>query len=226
MQNIETRTIENFLTDDEIEQIKLEATRLGELQPDLYGDDYHPLHGNYVCRFFKIHTDKPEFKTIADILIPKIHKEFGDDLIIESSHILYSYQPYGTHSDVMSGAYDPDIPTVPAWTFVIPLEDYDSNTIMFDQISPDIKVVREWIQKTNPPMLDTITDEFYAEYLSHTDREEARYLSVEAVFPWVKGSNFAASRSKFHTSDNYLNRGIREKVAIIIWTSVPKMDQK
>lgn len=222
MRDIDTRVIGNFLTDEEIEQIKADAARLGELQPDLYGDDYHPLHGNYVCRFFKFHLDKPEFKGIADILLPKIRQEFGDDIVVESSHILYSYQPYGTHSDVLSGAYAPDAPLDPAWTFVIPLGDYNSNTVMFDQISSDIKVVREWIEKTNPPKLDTITDEFYAEYLSHTDREEARYLSVEAVFPWTKGTNFAASRSKFHTSDNYLTRGVGEKVAIIIWTSLPR----
>jgi hypothetical protein len=129
--------------------------------------------------------------------------------------------PYGIHTDVVSGGYDPDGDRDAAWTFIIPLADYDSHTIVFEQGHDYIKTVGDWVRATNPEP-HNINDEFHQRYLTHTDREDLRWLTPQAVFAWQAGSLFAADRRCFHVSDNFPAQGLVNKRAIIIWSTVPK----
>jgi len=212
--NIDTRTIHHFVSDEEINFIKNYMNRT-DIDFMRY-DDYHPKTGNYVCYTKNIFSEQhPE---VTNILLPRIYKEFSPKLKIQDIHMLYSSEPYGIHSDVLSGDWENFVTTTPAWTFIIPMENYNSNTIVFEQISPDIKTVSEWASTTGAQKLNAITPEQVEKYFSHLPKDDLEYMSIEAIFPWTKGSLFAASRSKFHTSDNYIKNGIPGKEAIIIWT--------
>jgi hypothetical protein len=100
------------------------------------------------------------------------------------------------------------------------LFDVDSHTIVFNE-QDEVKVPEAYFKKTTPFDKHTINQETYQKYFSHVPYDSFRWLSIEDIFKWEKGSLFAASRFKFHTSDNFLANGVKNKRAIIAWTSVP-----
>lgn len=212
--DIDTRTLPNFLSASEVDFVKnyMKRTDVDFMQYD----DYHPKTGNFVCYTRNLFPD--QHKEIYELIMPRIYQKFSPKLKIQDVHVLYSSEPYGIHSDVLSGDWHNYTSTVPAWTFIIPLDNYDSSTVVFEQSSPDIKIVSEWVAATGAPKLNVITEEQIEKYFSHLPRTDLEYLSIEDIFPWTKGSLFAASRSKFHTSDNYIKNGIPGKEGIIIWT--------
>jgi hypothetical protein len=212
--NIDTRIIHNFLNDDEI--IELTKLIVKEDGSNLY-QDFEPTDGYHVADTYYFNPYIPTNKRIYDILVTKIIKEFGSNIFVDAGHILHSYHPYGIHSDVISTRSK----GTPSWTFIIPLDHFDSNTIVFDQKSADIKTVEEWVETHKiDTLLTPISDELYQKYFTQCTKFFMDYLSINNIFPWEKGALFAASRENFHTSDNYLANGIKCKKAIIVWTSI------
>ena len=216
--SFESRIIPNFLTDQELETIErvVEQHRTDETT---FIDGNHLSGHNAVTYSFFLWMQR--YQDIAAILIPRLRKHFGRDLQLPTTHILNAYVPYGIHTDVMSGGFDPAGNQTAAWTFIIPLETYDSHTVVFEQKHETIKTLNEWVEATNPEPHD-IDDEFHQRYLTHVDRLDMRWLTPEAVFPWRKGDLFAADRRSFHVSDNFPAHGVKCKRAIIIWSTVPK----
>lgn len=212
----------NFLSPEEI--ISIDNFFIDYPQ-DLIYRDIDSRTGKHVCDCYPILLEDPRFKILTDILLAKIQQHFDKDLIVESCHLLESYNPYGIHSDVQSGSYDPVGNIIPAWTFIIPLANFDSNTIVFHQTSPYVKTVGEWIEQNACKPLDVIDDQFCEKYLDHCWRPHIRYLTVEEIFPWSKGTLFASDRSKFHTSDNYHQQGLTKKRALIFWTGYQRLSQ-
>jgi hypothetical protein len=128
--NFDSKIIDNFLSDAEIDTIQsmvmavkphenFNPTPSGEIvkSGDYYVFDYYDSH----------------FAKIVDILAPKFQKAFGQDLFFEQIHIFDCADPYRVHSDVASGWKKSPEPTVPAWTLIIPLDTYDSHTIVFKE---------------------------------------------------------------------------------------------
>lgn len=218
--NIDTRTIHKFLSDAEISELTKLIVK--EDKSNLF-QDFDPVDHRHIADTYYFDPYSDEFKRAREILIPKIHAEFGSNVHIDSCHILHSYNPYGVHSDVLSGGKDGGaaLRGVPSWTFIIPLDDFNSNTIIFNEESPDIKSVEEWVKthkiKPNP---EPISNELYEKYFTHCSKFFMRFLTIEDIFPWSKGALFAASRKKFHVSDNYRAHGLECKKAFIIWTSL------
>jgi len=221
---IDTRVVKKFLSDEELEYFENSVPK----DEKYWFTDIDSKTGKKVAETVKLLFDDAAFKKVADLLLPKIRENFGSDLKIDSAHILNSYNPYGVHTDVLSGNYDannhqpyPDN-LYPAWTFLIPLGDYDSSTIVFQEESPRTKVVIEWAKNNRiKPNKHAIDQETRKKYLSHITDIELNFLHVEQIYKWERGDCFAASRTKFHTSDNYIANGIESKRAIIIWTSIP-----
>ena len=216
--SFESRIIPNFLTDEEISVI--ESTVAEHLTEEItFVDVGTGANHNAVTHSFFLWM--PQYKAIADILVPRLKQHFGQNLQLDATHILNAYVPYGIHTDVMSAGFDPAGPRDAAWTFIIPLDNYDSNTVVFNQGHETIKTVQEWVDTVNPEQ-HPIDDEFHQRYLTHVDRLDLRWLTPESVFPWRKGDLFAASRRKFHVSDNFPAHGVECKRGIIIWSTVPK----
>ena len=152
--------------------------------------------------------------------MPKFQEHFHPELFIQQIHILDSIDPYRVHSDVESGYLQSSTPTTHAWTFIIPLEDYNSHTIVFNEGS-ETKDVGEYTKTTQPYDYATVDDETYHKYFTHIPRGLLQWLTVDQIFKWKKGAMFAAPRFRFHTSDNFLANGLTRKQAIVAWTSIP-----
>jgi hypothetical protein len=222
---IDTRTIENFLSNEEIAEINNLAPSWTHVDKNKLYLQIEGLDRTANYHYFEFYKDRG--KRINEIILPKLQDTFHKDIYIDDCHILESYFPYDVHTDgaatddsgekSFKDGYDA------AWTFIIPLEDYNSNTIIFDQNSEDCKTPPEWIKKYNPPLLDSISDHVYNEYLTHAmSREHSRYFSIQEIFPWKKGSISGTSRNNFHSSDYFIGRGIQKKRAIVMWTTLPK----
>jgi hypothetical protein len=214
----DSKVIPDFLSDQELALID-QVVEANRTDSSTYYDTTHDSGHNAVT--YSIHLNHPPHRDIAKILIPKFVQHFGQDIRLDTAHILNAYVPYGIHTDVMSAGFDPSGTRDAAWTFIIPLDNYDSSTLVFAQQHDTIKTLDCWIAETGAEPHD-IDDELHQRYLTHVDRLDLRYLDVEDIFPWRKGSLFAASRRKFHTSDDFPSRGLQVKRAIVIWSTVSK----
>ena len=215
-----SQIIPKFLTDGEIALVENLTALHGS--NDIVGFAGNP-HGHHakICNFF---LDRPQFKDLAEMLVPKIKRHFGEDLIIApSTHILEAYSPYGIHNDVVTAGFVPNDLTDAAWTFIIPVADYDSHTVVFHQQHDYIKTPQEWIDQTGQEPHGALIDpSLHKDYLSHCSPDHLRYLTVEHMFPWKKGDLFAASRRKFHVSDNFPANGLSFKRGIVMWSELSK----
>ena len=205
--NIDTRIIDNFLSDEELNILEKHFLATD----DIYRN-YNP-HGQngeeifsgtyYIIRYYE-----EKNKLVRDILQPKLEKEFGSKLKIQQIHVFDCFDPYNVHSDVDSGGpVLPDAP-YPAWTFIIPLFDVNSHTITFNEGSK-IKQPSEYIKETKPFEKSTVDNQTYSKYFSHIPRDYFRWLSVDKIFSWKRGSLFAADRYKLT-----LNGPLTDAVAV------------
>jgi hypothetical protein len=225
---INTKTIENFLSDSEIAEIEeMNQNGMTTLVVDNYDPNESALlgldrHANYYN--FSIY----ENTRLKEIILPKLQHHFHKDIYIDDCHILQSFCPYKVHTDATdiheeNYTIKPQNGMTAAWTFIIPLDNYKSHTIIFNQEALEFKNTTLWIEKTNPPMLNAIDDLTYDKYLKKVvTPTEKLYLSIEEIFPWKKGSLSATSRAKFHTSDWFYYNGVKEKRALVMWTTIPQ----
>ena len=237
MENFNTCVKHNFLTDDEITEIEsifkdddvdFQPERYGVYMSNNTGDTYsdRPLRSNY---YYPGHSRK---ERLYEIIQSKIQKEFGSHIGCANWHILNAFIPYGIHSDSFddqdSDATKLDADLDYAWTFLIPLENYNSNTIVFAEESTYTKSPARWIKENNIQPNNSISEDFYQKYLSHEHCEKSVLdsLTVDTVFPWTKGSLLAMGRHRFHSSDNFPANGIKEKRALIGWSVMPKTTNK
>ena len=219
--NFDSKIIDNFLSDTEIDTIEsmvmaVKANQVSDPGPDgkiAKTGDY------YVFDYYD-----PNFSKVVEILAPKFQEAFGQDLFFEQIHIFDCVDPYRVHSDVASGWKKSTEPTVPAWTLIIPLDTYDSHTIVFKEGSI-VKDPHEYTKDVPPYANPTIDAAIIEQYFSHIPGNLFDWLTIEDIFKWKKGSMFAAARFKFHTSDNFLANGITSKRALIAWTRVPEQQQ-
>ena len=213
---IDTRTVDNFLSSEELATIEEMVMKIAphenfNITPQgsqVKSGDY------YVFDYYD-----PAFQTIKHILDPKLSAEFGPNLFMEQIHIFDCVDPYRVHSDIASGGKKSPVHTDPAWTLIIPLDTYDSHTIVFQEGSI-IKEPQEYTKDVPPYANPTIDAATRQQYFSHIPGNVFDWLTIEDIFKWKKGSMFAAARFKFHTSDNFLANGIPGKRALIAWTRV------
>lgn len=218
---VDTHTINNFLTEEEVQVILDEY----KVAVEAYGNAPFYRDGilqNYTNGIIypvnNVSKYVPEYRKSIVILESKIKKHFGPDIVIGTCHILQSFQPYKCHTDAEYGQAGVNDKHYGAYTFVIPLETVDSYTIVFNETFDKGKLIDEWLQENpNRPKKNTITDEIYNKHLSAEYREYMRYLSIDTIFPWTKGACLAMSRYKFHGSDNFPLK-IPSKLGIICWT--------
>lgn len=225
---MESVIVEDFFNDDEIAAFEqaLNSPELNRVHdktdPNMfsllkqqYGEEM-PTTAYYLG--YKEFYSLPDWKHLVDIIQPKLDKHLGEGLYASHIHVLDSYVPYGMHTDAEQANLE--LAPVPAWTLIIPFDDYDSSTYVFDQRS-NLKEPWDWIQQTNqePGEYSITHEQWQKDFAPFSDYELFRYLTVESEFKWRKGSMFAADRFRFHTSDNYLNHGLRNKRALILWTS-------
>jgi hypothetical protein len=212
------RVIPGFLSEQELSLARTQIVDQADPNSIVYDRGSSAGHSAIIYPFLSSH---PRHSALFDVLQTRLRREFRQDLTLDVAHVLDARAPYGIHTDVMSAGFDPNGSRDAAWTFIIPLEDYDSHTIVFEQAHDHIKTVGDWVRATDPKPHD-IDDEFHQRYLTHVDRLDLRWLTPAAVFAWRAGSLFAADRRCFHVSDDFPGHGLDKKRAIIVWSTVPK----
>jgi hypothetical protein len=214
MNIVDTKIIDDFLTDTELSELNEYLIKV-EKQPS---NIFHKPDGTLSTKIFRLST---MHRWYTKIIRPKLDLYFGKDLEIFDPHILHSHYPYAMHTDGLDSGAD-NVTKYSAWTFVIPLEDYDSYTILFNEYDTTTKLVDQYI-RTNPnaKIQNQLSDEFLKEHLSHEDPEFMKYFTLETMYKWKKRSCFAASRFKFHGSDFYLKNDLPMKRGIIMWGTLP-----
>jgi len=156
------------------------------------------------------HSD--EAKSVRDILEPHLPK----NIKVNHSKIIESFYPYELHTDVYAGGDDSSSDV--QYTFIIPLDDYDSNTFVFNEYSYGGSNEFEDFKKQYTGDLKLKISREDALRLTHLYPKDLLYLSLKEKFTWKKGNMLAFDRNCFHCSDNYLKTGHTSKRAIILWT--------
>lgn len=218
--------IPNFFTEDEI--IKIEKLfRAGadlNIQIEKYGVTMSGEVGSGTSqvRSHYWYPGTSHFDQINNLVNEKIKRVYGQVIECENWHILNSFMPYTIHSDsydeLNSSATELPENYTYAWTFLIPLEDYNASTIVFNECSNFTKNPEYWAEKLGKQPINSITEEEYNRYLTHESKKNVSYFSIDKVFPWKKGDLLAMSRHAFHASDDYHARGIFEKRALVGWS--------
>lgn len=212
---IDTKTVEKFLSTLEIEEIE-NIMLTTDVEINYSGKEHGDHQADYY--YMKLYNHPPHAK-LAEILLPKLKSLLDPRIYIDDCHIMNSFKPYMPHSDTLTPV--PGDGYSHAWTIIIPLDDYNSNTFIFEEECLWTKSVMEWVEKENIKPKFSIGDHIYKTYFTHSDRQQFDYLTIHDIFPWRKGWLNATSRTRFHSSDNYLARGLKSKRAIVMWTSLP-----
>lgn len=223
----DSRTCPDFLNEQEIELFNyywkhpyrkhFVDTSMTPIQERVLGPgDYKTAEYNI---FSDLYTNK-WWAGLKEILHNRIQAWLGPDIYIPHCHVLDSHYPYGIHTDAQQAGFT--FAPHPAWTVIIPLEDYNSKTYVFNEPSVQ-KTPEEHREAHGIELRDEmcISEEVYQQDFAGlgTPREHLQMLTVDDTFPWQAGSAIASDRYKFHSSDNYYNHGITNKRAIILWTT-------
>jgi hypothetical protein len=223
---LDSITIDNFLSEEELlefekaayssDALVKEDKSMAPMMKKIYGESASDVTAYY--HLYASFYTNPAWKNLVEIIQPKLEKQFGPSIRASHIHMLDSRHPYGVHTD----AEQPNLVLAPepAWTLIIPIDSCESKTYVFNERSNQ-KDIMEFVRVNNiQPKEYSISDEVFQEDFAPLHSKEIfRYLTPETTFTWKRGSCFAADRFKFHCSDNYLNKGIKSKRAIILWTS-------
>ena len=110
--------------------------------------------------------------------------------------------------------------SAPWYTFIVPLDNYDSRTVIFDQSAADYNDFYKYKQN-NGKCEHPVDQQFWQENLSHCWPEDREYLSVKHVSePWTAGSAVFFRRNFFHSSDNFHTKKIGPKKFLQILTDL------
>ena len=219
---MKTTVIENFLTEDEL--FDIEKGFRASTDTKLWLEPILWLPGAQAQALYCY--PGPSYKSnLCNFINEKVNKLFGENEC-DNWHILNGYRPYGIHTDSLDDIVDAHIHSLPngykfGWTFLIPLDNYDTNTIVFNEGSAKTKLSNNWIAHESRVPQHSISKYIYQQYLTHESEELISFFSVDTIFPWKKGNLLAMPRTSFHCSDNFTLKKIFEKRALIGWSLLP-----
>lgn len=161
------------------------------------------------------------YSIIKKFVIDRINQLSGKPMgRLTTGMQLITKNPFGIHSDFARKG-DSGHGTA----FLIPLYQQTessvtdcSYTIVFDQFWRETQNMEDYIN-TDPDKPVTNADHIWEKHCDHNPREFMQYLSIKLMAPWEPGSVIAWDRELFHTSDNFLKKGITEKSALVLFTS-------
>ena len=144
---------------------------------------------------------------LGKLLKERIHQALGNNIVVVETNYQQLYLPWDIHADL-----DREIKGVMPWyTIIIPLENYASRTIVFDQISPGYNDFYKYKQQHNKAISPVDLD-FWNSNLSHCWDEDRQYLSLKYVGrDWRQGDAMCFNRKLIHSSDSFHTRGIGPK---------------
>lgn len=153
---------------------------------------------------------------LANLLKPRIHAVLGADLKIVEVDYVELHLPWDIHSEALRSEKG----SAPWYTFIIPFEGYDSQTMIFDQESYEYNDFHKYKQQ-HRRCEKPIDLKFWHENFAHCWDEDREYLSLKYVSnPWTAGSAIFFKRNFFHSSDSFHRKNIKTKKFLQILTDL------
>jgi hypothetical protein len=169
---------------------------------------------------------------LLDRLVERLKEDFGD-FFVRSALIYKTDRPHVIHND------DDLEYKLPYKAFNIPLyvdgDDSQTKLIMFNQFyyygpgkffknDKKNRPVYYNIPITDYTNVDGLEEnkkidiKFYKEYLSHLKLDWLEGLSVNSVLDWQVGNLLEFDSTRLHSSNNWLDKGIKYKIGLTIFT--------
>jgi hypothetical protein len=209
----DTLDIPNFLSDELIQQT---TSRIYETSVDKTElvDKWGVWKGKHVTTQHWVPKDQAKY--VFGEIVDKLRTILTRPFEIDQGQILQSHLAYDIHTDyfIQVDRVVDKLEGKPYYTLIIPLADFNSNTIVFNE-SAEYNEFYKYKEK-NTQLLDHISDDDWSKYCSHCWKDDQKYLSLDAVCNWQKGKLIGFDRHKFHCSDNFTQK-IELKEAFVLW---------
>jgi len=205
--------IEIMLLETTIEEGVFGSDELSSIETDIMNQCTTKEHSSNNGKLYGNNHQWDFYNDNAKDIRNKLEKHIPSDTRVARSHILESFYPYEIHTDVNHSGSSSN----PQYTFIIPLEDYESETFVFNEYATGTNEFEDFkTNYTGEKKLRIPKDKVLS--LTHIHPKDIMYLSLKETFAWNKGSIFGFDRKYFHCSDNYMRSGLKSKRAIILWT--------
>ena len=208
-----TIQIDNFLSALEIENIA-ELVYNNHYEKTELIDKWGVWKGHLVTTQYWVAED-----TLHDVFAPvyaKLQNILEEDFVIEKGQILHSHLAYDVHTDyyIKVDHEAEELVGEPYYTLVIPFEDTNSSTVVFEQSADynDFYIYKE----KNTPIENCMSQEEWDKHCSHCWAEDRNYLTLDTVANWKQGKLIAFDRKRYHCSDNFTPH-VDVKKAFVLW---------
>lgn len=137
--------------------------------------------------------------------------------LFEGMHLI-ARDPYSVHVDFLSKRDEGY-----GYSFLIPLYTVPesvgkTSTVIFNEYSTTVNTLKEYVDTDPPKPMENAQNIWHL--LPDTDpREYANYLSVKLIAHWHPGSLIYWDRRLLHSSDNFKLNNLKEKSALVLFTS-------
>lgn len=142
-------------------------------------------------------------------VITKLENKLNICLNLQVGMFLKETIPWNIHTDYLKGDKEPGL------AILIPLHTQfiDTNTIIFNQECLDNfdNFKKENLKLTNN------AKHLHNNLMSHEPLENLEYVSHLMTAPWTPGSFIFWDRKLLHASDNFLEKSVNEKQALVLF---------
>jgi hypothetical protein len=195
-------SILNVFTENEI--IKISAI-LSKLPDQKNTGEFHA----YANGFQKKDLIYPAMKKLA---LEKIETVLEHPINLLHGMLLKEEHPWEIHTDYIKKD-DP----APDLAILIPLniEEINTHTVVFNEECLDN--FDNFILNNNK--LENNAKHLYNNLCSHETIDRLEYVSLQGAYKWIPGSVIYWNRKLLHSSDNFLQNGISQKTALVLFTT-------
>jgi hypothetical protein len=187
--------IDHFFSESDMAQIE---RSISLKEP---GEDVVVLHGPFADKLIANYIVLKDDKELISSLTDKISKALPDKFNIISLTRVKLFLPWDIHSDYYKNECRDG--HLPYYNFLIPLDDVNSSTVIFNQTTEDSPDFYSYKQN-NQPVDDPVDEQFWNENLSMCWSHDRPYVSLRAWLPLQRRGQLLGFPSKyFHSSDNF-----------------------
>ena len=175
----DTIHIDNFFTEDQLQLCENTAS-LMEATPTIH--PYGVFPNQLIAKFTHLNEDKVVknmfINIFANLLDCEKSKFDISELMVVTLHL-----PWDIHNDLHKNKIKPGFRY--GWNFLIPLEDVNSRTIIFEQSSEDSNDFSEY-KENHGKVPNPIDSKFWEDNLSFCWPHDREYLSLKEELPYQK----------------------------------------
>ena len=190
------------------EELKNLNTILDKLSDAPCRDQKNNLSYGYTNGF---EVGDPMYLVVKKTVIQRIELLLGKKIQLHVGMILKSIFPFTIHSDYVKGDLHPDL------AILIPLNltALETHTVVFNEECLDDFSL--YLSRTD--QLEVNAKSLHKTMCSHETEHRLERVSVQGIYKWLPGSVIYWDRKLLHCSDNYIDRDIKEKRALVLFTN-------